>query len=95
MITVSRRFAHSFKIMRVPQSVIPLRVIPQSFQVLRSGRGSKIDVPYICCLGGRVPEAYELWTLAEDGVREVHRSDRVSLLDDFREDTFYALFFNA
>ena len=64
MITVICRFAHSFKIMRIPQPVIPLRVPPQSVQTICSGRGGKIDVPYIRSLGGRVPESYELWDLA-------------------------------
>ena len=95
MITVSCRFAHSFKIMRITQPAIPFVFRPHPSQALRSGRGGEIDVPYIRCLGGRVPEAFELWDLAEDGVREVHPSTRVKLLDNFREDTFHTHFFNA
>ena len=77
MITVSCRFAHIFKIMRVPQPIIPFRVPPQPVQDLISGRGGEINVPYIHCIDGRVPEACELWALAEDGVREVHPYARV------------------
>ena len=71
---VSFRFAHSFKIMRVPQPVISLRVHQQPIQALRSCGGGEIDVPCIRCLDGRVPEAYEIWALTEDGVCEVHPS---------------------
>ena len=95
MITVSCRFSHSFKIMRIPQPVTPFHDPPQPVQALRSGRGGKIDIPYIRCLDGWVPEAYELWDLTEDGVFEVHPSARVRLLDYFREDTFHTHFFNA
>ena len=95
MITVSCHFAHSFKIMRIPQSVILFRVPPQPVQALRSGRGGEIDVPYIRCLDGLLPEAYELWALAEDGVCEDHPNTRIKLLDDFRQDTFHTHFFNA
>ena len=95
MITVSCRFYHSFKIIRVPEHIIPFCVPPQPVQFLRSGRGGEIDVPYICCLDGGVPEAYELWALAEDRVHEVHPYARVELLSDLREDTFHNHFFNA
>ena len=81
--------------MRIPQPAIPFVVPPNPVQALCSGRGGEIDVPYICCLGGRVPEAFELWAFDEDVVREVHPYARVKLLDDFREDTFYSHFFNA
>ena len=81
--------------MRIPQHVIPFCVPPQPAQPLCSGRGGKTDVPYICCLDSQVPEAYELWALAEDGVCEVNPSTRVRLLDDFREDNFHTHFFNA
>ena len=95
MITVSCCLSHSFKIMRIPQPVIPFRVPLQPVQALRSGRGGEIDVPYIRCLGGRVPAAHELCALAEGGVRAVHLSSRVRLLDYFREDIFHAHFFNS
>ena len=42
-----------------------------------------------------MPEAFELLALAEDGVREVHLSSRVKLLDYFREDTFHTHFSNV
>ena len=95
MIMVRCRFDHIFKIIRITQPVIPFRVPLQPVQALRSGRGGEINVPYICCLDSRVPEAYELWALAEDGVREVHSYARVRVLDDFREDTFHTHFFNV
>ena len=81
--------------MRIPQPVIIFVVPPHPAQDLRSGRGGKINVPYIRCLDGRVLEAYELWALTEDGVGNVHPSARFRLLDDFREDTFHTHFFNA
>ena len=95
MITVSCCFAHSFKIMRVLQPIIPFLVPLQSVQVFCSSRCGEINVLYICCLDSRVPEACELWVLAEDGVCEVHPYARVELLPDFREDTFHTHFFNA
>ena len=95
MITVSYCFDHGFKIMRTPQPAIPFVVPPHLVQALRSGRGGKIDVPYIRCLDGRVPKDFEHWALAEDKVREVHPSARVKLLENFREDTFHTHFFNA
>ena len=67
---VSCRLAHSFKIMFIPQTVIPLRVPPQLVQALHYGLDGKIYVPYIHCLYGQVPEAYEFLPLAEDGVRD-------------------------
>ena len=60
-----------------------------------SGRDDVIYVAYICCLHGRVPEAFEVWDLAEDRVRKVHPYTRVKLLSDFREDNFQTFFFNA
>ena len=95
IITESCRFAHSFKIICIPQPIIPFRAPPQLLTVLRSGSGDKIEVPYIRCLNGRVPECYDLWALAEDGVREVHPYTRVRLLSEFREDTFHTHFFNS
>ena len=74
--------------MRVPQPIIPFRAPTQPVQVLRSGRGGKIEVTYIRCLNGPVPETYELWDIAEEGVREVQPSARVRLLENFREDIF-------
>ena len=74
--------------MCLSQPIIPFRAPPQPVQVLRSGRGGEINVPYIHCLGGRVPEAYKPWALVEDGVREVHLYARFRILSKFREDTF-------
>ena len=68
MITVSFRFAHSFKIMRLPKPIIHFRAHLQPVQVLCSGIGGKIDVLYIHCLDGRVSEAFEVWDLVEDVV---------------------------
>ena len=64
--------------MRIPQPIIPLRAPPQPVQVLCSGKGDEINVPYIRCLDGQVPETYELWALAEDRVREVQPYARVA-----------------
>ena len=94
MITVSCRFAHIFKIMRLPQPIIPFRAPTQPVQVLCSGKGGKINVLYISCLNVWVPEVYAFWDLAEDGVREVHPYARVKLFSEFREDTFHTQFFN-
>ena len=81
--------------MRIPQPDIPFVFPLHPVQALRSGRGGKIDVPYIRCLNGRVPEAFELWGFVEDGVRKVHPYARVKILDNFREDNFYYHFSNA
>ena len=81
--------------MRIPQPAISFVVPPHPVQALRSGRGGKIDVPYIRCLDGWVPEDFVLWALAEDRVCDVHSSARVKLLDYFREDNFHTHFFNA
>ena len=81
--------------MRIPQPIIPVRAPPQPVTVLWSGSADVLEVAYIHCLSGRVPKAYELWALVEDGVREFHPCARVKLLDDFREDTFHTHFFNA
>ena len=42
-----------------------------------------------------MPEAFELWDFADDGVHEVHPYARVKLHSEFREDTFQTFFFNA
>ena len=80
--------------MRLTQPIIYLRAPTQPVQFLRSGRADEINVPYIRCLDGRVPEAYEVWDLAEDGFHEFHPYARVRLLSEFREDTFHTHFFN-
>ena len=79
MITVSCRFGHSFKIMCVPQPIIPFRVPLQPVQVFRSGRGGEINFPYIRCHDSRVPEAYELWAITEGEVCEVYQYARAEL----------------
>ena len=95
VITVNCRFAYSFKIMRVPQPIIPVRSPLQPVTVFQSGSADVIKVPYIRCLNGQVPEAFGLWDLADDGVYEVHPYARVKLCSEFREDTFQTFFFNA
>ena len=92
---VSCRFAHGFKIMRIPQAIIPFRAPLQPVTVLWSGSADVIEVLYICCLNGRVPEAFELWDLTDNGYREVHPYARVKLFSEFRGDTFHTFFFNA
>ena len=94
MITVSCRFAHSFKIMRIPQAIIPCAP-PQPVTVIRSDSADVIKVPYIRCLNVRLPKAFELGALTDDGVCEVHLYARVKLLSEFREDTFHSFSFNA
>ena len=71
LITVNCRFAHSFKIMPIPQPAIPFVVFQHPVQAIRSSIGDEIDIAYIRCLDGRVPEAFELWVFSEDIVREV------------------------
>ena len=95
MITVSCLFAHSFKIMRIPQPIIPVRAPPQPVTVIWSGSTVALEVLHIRCLNGRVPKTFEVWALAEDGVREVHPYARVKLLSDFRKYNFHTHFFNA
>ena len=80
--------------MRMPQLIILVRDPPQPVTVLRSGSADVIEVPYIHCLHGWVPKAFEVWALKEDGVREVQPYARVRLLSEFREDTFHTHFFN-
>ena len=75
--------------------IVPVCDLPQPVTVLWSGSADVLEVAYIHCLSGRVPKAYEIWALVEDGVREFHPCARVKLLDDFREDTFHTHFFNA
>ena len=95
MITVSCRFAHNLKIMRIPHPIIPVHAPPQPVTVLQSGSADVIEVPYIRCINGRLPKAFEFWALAEDGFREVHPYARVKLRSKFREDTFQNFLFNA
>ena len=94
MITVGCRFAHSFKIMRIPQPIVSLCDPPQPVTVLRSGSADVLKVPYICCLNRLVPECFEVLALVDGGVRYVHLYAKVRLLSGFREDTFLTHFFN-
>ena len=79
MIKLSYRFAHSFKMMRIPQPIIPVCAPPQPVTVLWYGSADALEVPYIRCLNGRVSEAFEVWALAEDRVIDVHPYARVKL----------------
>ena len=81
--------------MRIPQPGIPEVIPPRPVQVLRSGRGGKIEVAYIRCIDGREPVAFELWDFTEDGIHEVHPYIWIQISDDFTEDTFYSQIFNA
>ena len=74
--------------MCIPQPITPFHAPPQPVTVLWSRSADVIEVPYILCLNGQVPEAFELWALADNGVREFHPYDKVKLLSQFREDTF-------
>ena len=65
--------------MRIPQPILPVRAPLQPVTVLQSGSADLLKVPYIRYLNGRVPEAFEVWALAEDGVREVCPYARVKL----------------
>ena len=95
MVTVSCRFAHSFKIMHIPQPIILYCAPPQPVIILWSGRDDVIEVLYIHCLNGWVPEAFELWALVDDGVREVHLYTMFNLRSEFREDTFQNFIYNS
>ena len=81
--------------MYILQPIIPVRGPLQTVAVLRSGSADVIEVPYIRCLNGRVPEAFELRALADDIICEVHPYARVKLRSEFREDNFQTFFFNA
>ena len=81
--------------MLIPQPIIPFCAPPQPDTALRPGSADVIEVPYILCLNVRVPEAFELWSIADDRVREVHPYARVKLFSNFTEDTFHTFFFNA
>ena len=92
MITVCFRFAHSFKIIHIPQPGIPEVFRLSPVQDLRSGRGGKIDVMYTRCIKVREPEVFELWAFAEDGIREVYLYARVQINENFVGETFYSHF---
>ena len=85
---VSCRFAHSFKIVRIPQPRWTDVILPCIAQTICSGRGDEIDIAYIRCIDSRVTEAFENWALAEDGIYKVHLFARVKIRDDFSEGHF-------
>ena len=77
-------------------SNVPIRGSPDPVLVHYAGSDASITtVTYIVCLHGRVPERYDLWSMNAQGVREVHPFARVSLFDDFREDTIRTTFYNS
>ena len=92
MITISCCFAHSFKIMRIPQPGWADVILLRTSQAIWSGKGYKIDIAYIRCSDGREPEVFEFWAFAEDGIHEFHPFARVQIRDDFTKDTFYTEF---
>ena len=81
--------------MLIPQPITPVCAPLQPVTVLRSGNTDVIKVLYIRCLNGWVPEDFELWAIADDGVCKVHLYAIVKLRSDFREDTFQTFFFNS
>ena len=95
MINISCRFAHSFKIMCIPQPGLADVFLPRTSQAICSGGGYKIDIAYIRCIDGREPKDFELWVFSEDVICKVHPFARLQIRDDFTEDTFYTDFFNA
>ena len=95
MITVCCRFAHCFKIMRIPHPVWTEVIFPSPDQAICSGRGGKREVVYIRCIDGREPEAYKLWDFVEERICKVHPYAWVQISEDVIEDTFYFHFFNA
>ena len=75
---------------------VPVRGPPDPVLVHYYGSNASIaPATYIVCLHGRVPEMYELWSLNDQGVPEVHPFNRIRLFDDFRADTFQTTFFNS
>ena len=67
----------------------PVGVISQP-----SNSGSRDDdrLEFICCVGGREPQIYELWTFSEDGItRRVHPFARVDI-NDFSGYCFHTYF---
>ena len=95
MITVICRFAHGFKIMRIPQPEWTDVILPRNAQYICSSRGGEIKIAYIHWIDGKEHKAFELWALSEDKIREVHPFARVQISNDFTEDNFYSHFFNA
>ena len=59
--------------MRPHHPIIPVQGPPDPIRVHYPGSDVSIaPVTYIVCLHGRVPEIYDLWSLYEQGVCEVH-----------------------
>ena len=81
--------------MRISQPGWADVILPLTSQSIRSGRGDEIDIAYIRCINGRVPEAFELWFFTDDRICGVHPFARVQIRDNCTEDIFYTIFFNA
>ena len=81
--------------MRITQPITPVRATPQPVTVLCTGSSDVIEVPYIRCLNGWVPKAFELWALVDNIVCEVQPYARVKFCSEVREDTFQTFFFNT
>ena len=96
MIAVSCRFSHSFNIMRMRHTIVPVSAPPDPVRVLYSGSNDTMEkVTYIFCLNERVPKMYKIWALNAQGVREVHLFAQVRFFNNFIEDTFKTFFFNS
>ena len=95
MITVCCRFAHSLKIMRLPQPFLFKVVPPRSVQRHSSGIGGKFNVLFYRFIEGWEPEIYEFWSFDEDVIREVHPYAQVQISNDFIWETFHTRFFNT
>ena len=81
--------------MCIPQTIIPVYAPLKLVTVLWSGSADVIKVPYLRCFHGRVPEAFELWALTDDGVHKIHLYARVKLRSVFKENNFQTFFLNA
>ena len=92
MIMVCCRFAHSFRIMRIPQPSISEVVPPHPVHALRSGRGGEFEAAYIRCINGREPRDFELLDFTGDGICEVHPYARVQISNNFVGRLFTPLF---
>ena len=94
MITVCCRFTHSFKIM--PRHKLVCFEAPHStVQILISGRGGEVDPWFTRCIEGHKTDIYELWTLSDDVICEVHPYARVQISNNIIGETFHTHFFNA
>ena len=92
MIQLCCRFAHSFKIIRIPQPGWTKCILLSTAQYLRPGRGGEINIAYIRGIDGREPEDFELWDFSEEIICDVQPFARVQISNDFTKDTFYSHF---